>query len=147
MLDIGCGPGQVAECLQDRGLKQYHGFDFSKQSVEMAKSICPTFVFTAADALSTDLYDRVDYDAVLCLEVLEHVEQDIQILQRIRPGATLYASAPNYPDKAHVRVFSSCEEVRERYGIMFDRFRVDAILANQITQEGQILYVFEGVKK
>src|SRR5262245_8471477 len=41
LLDVGCGPGQMACFLRDRGLARYVGIDFSKARVEHARTACP----------------------------------------------------------------------------------------------------------
>jgi len=144
VLDVGCGTGQFAAMARDRGLKAYCGIDFSRQAVERARSVCPEFRFEAANAMETDLFDALPYDAVTCLEFLEHVEHDREVLRRIPAGRRFYGSVPNFPDPAHVRHFSGLSEVRDRYADFFRDFHVDAFLA---TEEGITYYLFEGVTK
>jgi len=143
VLDIGCGPGQFAAFLRDKGLKHYYGLDLSEECVELARSACPEFNFLAASVFETDLLEKLDYDAVVSLEFLEHVEEDIRVLSRIRPGTTFFGTVPSFPYISHVRHFSTCGEVSRRYGGMFREFRVDSLLADQ---NGKQYYLFEGLK-
>lgn len=143
VLDIGCGSGQLASVLHDKGLKKYHGIDFSSKLIELAKRRKLGFDFTVADAFQTPLLETAQYDAVISTEFLEHVEGDIEIISRIRAGTTCYASVPNFPYLSHVRHFKSSDEVRERYAPFFDNFRVDAFIGND---RGKVYYLFEGIK-
>lgn len=144
VLDIGCGTGQVALLLKDKGLERYHGFDFSRKRIEMARQTCPAFSFSHADAFQTDLFHTLDYDTVICLEFLEHVERDTDVLERIRPGSRFYGSVPNFPNIAHVRHFQTTGEVHTRYAPFFDDLRVDAFLRDT---KGITFFLMEGTKK
>lgn len=141
VLEIGCGPGQLASYLFDRGLRDYVGLDFSEECIQMAKTACPSFEFVCDDALVSDLLTRCHYNVVIATEVLEHVEDDIKILNRIRGRTHVYASVPSFPYESHVRYFKSAEEVRNRYERHFESFRVDEFLHGGV---GMSLFLFEG---
>lgn len=141
ILEVGCGPGQLACLLKDKGIRNYHGFDFSSKRIEQAKQACPIFTFSLQDAFQTDLFTAVDYDAVICTEFLEHVEKDIEVLNRIRSGARFYGTVPNFPFISHVRHFGSEDEVRARYRHCFGDLRVDTFLANA---NGKAFYLLDG---
>lgn len=130
ILEIGCGPGQLAAAIHDAGLpdRRYVGLDFSHVALEHARGACPAqFEFVEADAISTDLYETLDYDTVISTEFLEHVEQDIDVLGKLRRGTTVIATVPNFPYVSHVRHFSDPASVAERYGPLFDDFSVTPI--------------------
>ncbi len=131
VLDIGCGPGQVASLLRDKGLPRYLGIDFSPERIEQAKRICPEFEFVLADAFETDLLSAYDYDAVVCTEFLEHVKRDEEVLDKIRAGTRFYGTVPSFPGPSHVRHFEDAQEVMERYGRHFQDFSVDIHFANK----------------
>jgi 2-polyprenyl-3-methyl-5-hydroxy-6-metoxy-1,4-benzoquinol methylase len=143
ILDLGCGPGQVASLFRDKGISQYCGMDFSSKCIELAKQKCPDFSFIQEDIMKSDILESMDYDCVMAFEFLEHVEEDVKILERIRPGTKFYGSVPNFPNIAHVRHFSSEEEVRFRYGTCFSEFRVDTFPENPY---GKVYYIIEGTK-
>jgi SAM-dependent methyltransferase len=124
VLDVGCGSGQIAEMLKDMGLRSYTGFDFSPKRIEWAQAAFPEFRFEMADAYTTTLFDDVQYNAVVCTEFLEHVERDLVVLGRIRPGTRFLGTVPDFGGGSHVRFFQSAEEVEERYAAMFDPFSV-----------------------
>jgi 2-polyprenyl-3-methyl-5-hydroxy-6-metoxy-1,4-benzoquinol methylase len=89
------------------------------------------------------LFHTLDYDVVVTAEFLEHVKEDLTIIERIRPGTRVYASVPNFPHPAHVRYFNSKEEVSARYSSAFIDFRVDEFLYGS---SGMSFFIFEGVR-
>ncbi|NIV18191.1 MAG: methyltransferase domain-containing protein, partial [Woeseiaceae bacterium] len=66
ILDIGCGAGQFASLLYDKGLREYCGIDFSRKRIEHARLVCPDFTFVVKDALETKVYGTLLYDTVIC---------------------------------------------------------------------------------
>jgi len=142
-LEIGCGRGRLAALLRDKGFRNYVGFDFSKEQIVVAKEICPEFQFFVADAIKTDLYTTHPYDSVICTEFLEHVEEDIEVLKKIRSGARFYGSVPSFPFESHVRHFNNKADVEDRYGFLFKEFRVDPFL---FKRPQTTFYVLEGIK-
>jgi len=141
ILEIGCGPGQLACLIRDKGVKDYHGFDFSSKRIEQAKKVCPEFSFSQQDAFETDLFTTLDYRAVICTEFLEHIERDIDILNRIKSGTIFYGTVPNFPFTSHVRHFRSEDDVISRYEQCFRDVRVDSFPAND---RGKKFYLIEG---
>jgi SAM-dependent methyltransferase len=144
VLEVGCGSGQFACLLRDKGLREYWGIDFSGERVRWAQAVCPEFRFAVEDVFRTRLFESTAYDAVVSNEFLEHVERDLEVLKRIRPGVRFYGTVPNFPYVSHVRHFAGCEEVRARYGPLFADFRVEAYPAND---RGQLLFALDGVKR
>jgi len=143
VLDIGCGAGQVAALLREKGIARYVGIDLSEEAIRRAKSICPAYEFHACNVFATDLIETLDYDAVISFEFLEHVNEDISVLRRIPTGRRVIGSVPNFLCASHVRRFLSSDEVVERYGGLFEQFRVDPLLADNI---GTTFYLFEGLR-
>jgi 2-polyprenyl-3-methyl-5-hydroxy-6-metoxy-1,4-benzoquinol methylase len=141
ILEVGCGPGQLACLLKDKGVHRYHGFDFSPNRIEQARRACTGFTFGVEDAFKTDWFTRLDYDAVVCTEFLEHVEGDLALLGRIRPGAKFYGTVPNFPFISHVRHFANEDEVYARYAGRLTDLRVDTFQADA---NGKTFYLIEG---
>jgi len=144
VLDIGCGPGQLAVLLRDQGIPRYCGIDFSEERLRWARKTCPGFSFVTADAFQTDLLAKFPYDAVVCAEFLNHVQEDLDLVRRIRKGARFYGIVANSPFASHVRVFRSADEVRARYSDLFEDFRVSQFMADRT---GKAYFVFEGVRR
>ena len=143
VLEIGCGPGQLACLIRDKKISKYHGFDFSPKRIKQAKRVCPEFTFSVEDAYETDLFATYDYDAVICTEFLEHLEEDVEVINRIRSGARFYGTVPNFLYTSHVRHFRNETEVLSRYEQCFRDFRVDTFLGDA---EGRTFYLMEGRK-
>jgi len=143
ILDIGCGPGQVACLLRDIGVPQYKGLDFSPARLARAREVCPEFEFVAADVFQDDSLESYPYDCVLMMEFLEHIERDLDVLQRVCPGTSVLATVPNFPAAGHVRHFADPREVEARYRPLFERLSVTALLADQ---RGTKYFILQGTR-
>jgi len=144
ILDIGCGPGQFAEYLIQRYPSiEYTGVDFSKIAINAAKERCPSVTFIEADIFQTDILEKGEYDLVVALELLEHLENDLALLNKIPVGKKVMFSVPNSDAFAHVRFFPSEEAVTERYSSCLSDLQIMPItLANQ-----KVSFLMFGVKK
>lgn len=141
VVDVGCGPGQLACLLRDQGIVQYVGLDFSPLRLEHARKVCPEFSFQLVDIFSSDFLRTETYDAVVLLEFLEHVNDDLGVLGAIRPGTLVLGTVPNFPAAGHVRHFSSASDVHRRYEEVIESLRVDTVLAKP---DGQTFFIIEG---
>lgn len=144
VLDIGCGPGQVACLVRDAGVPRYMGLDFSEARIAQARSVCPEYEFVAESVFESDLLEHWGYDCVILMEFLEHVEDDLSVLARIRPGARVLATVPNFPARGHVRQFADESEVKRRYEKLVDDLEVVAVPANT---KGKTYFVLEGRRR
>lgn len=103
MLDIGCGAGLVAEPLARLGAK-VTGIDLAAELIETAK----THAFEqdlSIDYRTQDLADvKEQFDAVLLLEVVEHVEDPAlliaQAVDKVKQGGVLILSTLNRTAKS-----------------------------------------------
>jgi SAM-dependent methyltransferase len=120
ILDIGSGPGQFAELMDDAGFPSYLGVDFSDEAVEQAQRRAPRFRFAVGDARSSAVYEDTAFDAIVCMEVLEHVEEDLAIVSNMPTGIRCLMTVPNFPFRSHVRHFDDEDSVLSRYGRFFD---------------------------
>lgn len=143
VLEIGCGSGQLAELLHDRGMSGYCGLDFSPKRIAHARKRCPSCRFEVADVFESDLLETANYDVVLATEFLEHVEADLAVISRIRRGARFLGTVPNFPYTSHVRHFQNAADVAERYEKFFTAFRVDTFLADSL---GSRFFLLDGVR-
>jgi len=125
ILEVGCGPAQFAHMMFDRGIPgDYVGFDFSPGAIEMAKKNLPGRRVEVGDARTTDLFTSVGYDTVVCTEVLEHIVDDVPVLERIPRGKHVLATVPDFDYVSHVRFFANAGEVRARYGSLFSSLEI-----------------------
>jgi 2-polyprenyl-3-methyl-5-hydroxy-6-metoxy-1,4-benzoquinol methylase len=143
VIDVGCGQGQFACLLRDQEILNYLGVDFSALRLEHARRICPEFRFETTNIFESNVLQTGDYDAVVLLEFLEHVERDLDVLEMIRPGTLVMGTVPNFPDVGHVRYFHSAAQVRSRYEGVFSGLRVDSVRG---TRGQQTFFVIEGSK-
>lgn len=125
VLEVGCGSGVLAEMLIAAGVR-YQGFDISPVAIEKARARNPQGQFCLADATDPAAY-RIAYDAVVCCEVLEHIEGDQAAVARWKSGSICICSVPNFDYESHVRFFRSDEQVRQRYGGLLDIQRIDRV--------------------
>ena len=139
ILEIGCGVGQFANMLFDYGFTNYTGFDYAAEAVTLAKKNNSKQAdhFFVADAFQTELIEG-QYGLIICFEVLEHIQKDLELLQHIRSGTHLLLSVPNFNDPYHVRYFGSTEEVRERYQQVM---RISDIHISRINEHNCLYYV------
>lgn len=125
VLEVGCGTGALAHMLYDREPRlTYRGFDFSPLAVERAsRRFGQSRLFSVADARAPESYAG-EPDAIVCTEVLEHIDADLQVVAQWRAGCYCVCSVPNFDADDHVRHFASEESVRKRYEDLIDIERV-----------------------
>jgi len=94
--EIGCGPGQIARYLKDRGVK-IRGLDLSAEMVAAASRLNPDIPFTQGDMLALDLPDDsfagiVSFYAIIHLR-REDVTAALKEMRRVlKPGGRLLVS-------------------------------------------------------
>lgn len=91
--DVGCGPGQVARYLHDRGVTVV-GIDLSDAMVAAACRLNPGIEFRQGDMTALDLPDGT-WAGIVCFYSIIHIPRDqvvaaLQELRRLlRPGGLL----------------------------------------------------------
>ena len=100
VVDLGCGTGDIVPFLPPKA--QYRGFDFSEEAIKYAKEWHPG-TFEVADLRTLEI---PKVDVVICVEALEHLEDDIGLLERIAPGTQVIFTVPSFPDPGHVRTYT-----------------------------------------
>ena len=98
ILDVGCGTGFNIEYVQTKGFPSVVGLDLSKDALNFCKMrnlsdlIC-------CNAITIPLVDK-SFDVVLALDLLEHLENDVQAIHEfariIKPGGKLFLFVPAY---------------------------------------------------
>jgi len=121
LLEVGVGTGTMAHMLFDGRPIAYRGFDFSPVAVEKAKKRTGrSEEFFVGDATLRATYANLQYDAIVCTEVLEHIEDDLLAISHWAPGTFCVCSVPNYDADTHVRHFKTAAEVAGRYEGLID---------------------------
>lgn len=73
VLDVGCGPGLTARRLVEAGY-EVTGIDYNARAVAFAQLLVPGATFVEGDIRELERLDIAeDYDAAVCIEVMEHV--------------------------------------------------------------------------
>lgn len=110
VLDVGCGAGRVAVALARRGF-EVDALDVEARVVEQAKEYAARAgvdvrFFTANFQAPDPRFPDETYDAVVCSEVLEHVEpwRDVvaNIARVLKPGGLFVLTTPNDPKQFSV---------------------------------------------
>ena len=120
VLEVGCGSGFLAQMLLREHPGHYRGFDFSAVAVRNAshRAARPELFFVG-DALDARCYSG-DYDTIVCTEVLEHIDADLDVVRLWRDGTWCVCTVPNFAADGHVRFFTTSREVANRYGQLID---------------------------
>jgi SAM-dependent methyltransferase len=114
ILDAGCGWGVILEALEQHGYR-VTGLDLSRRALERLDR--PGRTLFQADLTKPFTDDVAPHDAVLALDVIEHLDDDRGAVARlsnlVNPGGALIVSVPALPE-----LFSEFDAVqghRRRY--------------------------------
>lgn len=138
ILDIGCGYGRYLTALNLAGYRNVYGIDVSEEQIAYAQERLGLGNCACADALEF-LSDKSDaYDAILLLDVMEHldiayaIELCRAVHRALKPDGIFIVQVPNglsplcphlYADVTHQRAFTtdSVEQMLRMGG--FDNFQ------------------------
>ncbi|MDB5351664.1 MAG: hypothetical protein JWN86_2911 [Planctomycetota bacterium] len=116
VLDAGCGWGVTLEALENRGY-QAVGMDISGRALEMLDRRRGGRSLAQADLTRPMPEGLEPFDAVLALDVIEHLDDDRSAVERLgqlaRPGGIVIVSVPAMPE-----MFSEFDQIqghRRRY--------------------------------
>lgn len=84
VLDVGCHSGTFTTFILNQiKTKEIYGVDISHSAIERIKKKIPYGHFQVADATILPFKDNF-FDAVFCLEVLEHVDNPTEVIHEVR---------------------------------------------------------------
>jgi SAM-dependent methyltransferase len=114
LMEIGCGSGVLLQTAIARGW-QANALEYSEDLAAVARRMNPSAVITVTDA-SQYTEGAADYDAVMALDVLEHVLDPGQLLTScwtlLKPGGLLLLQTPNTRSLRH-RLQGAAWEMRD----------------------------------
>jgi 2-polyprenyl-3-methyl-5-hydroxy-6-metoxy-1,4-benzoquinol methylase len=97
ILDVGCGPGEIAAKLMQRGYDVW-GVDIAEPMIRYARERCGVNQFQVGDIEQIPFRDGT-FDGVVCVGVLEYLDGDSGALREIervlKPGGRAVLSMPN----------------------------------------------------
>lgn len=97
LLEVGCGPGILMEEARKRGWEA-DGIDLSQDLAAVASTRNPGSGVMAGD-ITEQGFDGADYDAIIALDVLEHVVSPSRMMkvchEALRPGGLMLLQTPN----------------------------------------------------
>ena len=118
VVDVGCGGGLVSEALAARGADVV-GIDLSEKPLGVAKlhllesGLAVDYRLVAAEDLAAEMPGA--FDAVSCLEMLEHVPDPAQTIRAcatlVKPGGHVFFSTLNRTPKAWMLAVVGAEYV------------------------------------
>lgn len=125
ILEVGCGTGQFLKLLQDKMhfLKGYEGFDFSPKAIEL----CNSGLVKIGDARNPKMYEG-DYDLIVSMEVMEHLKDDVEVIRLWPKNKLVLITVPEFDDPAHVRYFTSIDEIIKRYEVEYYCLKIMSVL-------------------
>lgn len=137
VVDLGCGTGRFLHSLHEANhYAAKLGVDFSTAALDEAERYLRKHK-TNAELTECDLRDwtadpdRAANTVYVCLETLEHLEDDRDLVGRIPPGHRFVFSVPNYESKAHLRTFGHAGEVWERFSHLLEFRRWSLVRLNE----------------
>lgn len=116
VLDAGCGWGTTLDALERAGYRAA-GMDVSRRMLERLDRDRPERALFVAD-LTRELPAGIEaFDAVLALDVIEHIDDDrgavARLAELVRPGGVLIVSVPALPE--FFTEFDAIQGHRRRY--------------------------------
>jgi len=141
IVDLGCGAGQFGEMCFQAGIG-YTGVDFSFVAIKMAGRRVGNLHFHHTQ-IESFLNYAWKYPCYVLLEVLEHLDKDIETLKLIPPDAMVVFSVPNYDAEGHTRFFETMEKAVERYSTVI---KLGVFVTIETGEPGNRIFLLAGRK-
>lgn len=118
VLDVGCGAGLLSEALAQSGA-QVTALDLSPELIKIARlhrlesGVSVDYRLQSTESLAAEMSER--FDAVTCMEMLEHVPDPQAIIRAcaamLKPGGRLFVSTLNRTPAAFALAIVGAEYV------------------------------------
>jgi 2-polyprenyl-3-methyl-5-hydroxy-6-metoxy-1,4-benzoquinol methylase len=97
LLDVGCGTGDNLRYVMDPRL-ELHGIEYAESTSRMARRLLGDKATIQRASATAIPYPDQHFDLIMCIEVLEHIEDDSAAMKEIarvlRPGGKMVLSLP-----------------------------------------------------
>jgi len=103
IVEVGCSSGNFAALLKDRK-HSYIGVDILSEKINEARKKFPNMNFVNCDIIQ-NLYILKQATTVVSFQCLEHIKDDLKLINAIPFGTITIISVPNRNYKGHVRWF------------------------------------------
>lgn len=115
IIELGCGDGFFTNFIDDD--REYLGIDFCDVLIEHGKKLYPKRNFMVGDLRTKEIQNLFNDNSVyVCFEVMEHIKDELSIIEKIPTGCEFIFSVPSAKSAhTHVRYFESFQEIRDRY--------------------------------
>ncbi len=115
VLDIGCGGGILCEAMAKAGAK-VTGIDAECDAIRIAQEHAKKNQLTIEYFCTpVEQYNSERYDVISCMEMLEHVENPVMVLEHckrlLKPGGFLFLSTISRTLKAYASAIIAAEYV------------------------------------
>jgi 2-polyprenyl-3-methyl-5-hydroxy-6-metoxy-1,4-benzoquinol methylase len=100
VLEIGCGTGATLRWLKANGrVQQSYGIELCEPVAAQARQHVDEVIVGDAERLIDDVFPGMQFDLILCLDVLEHMIDPWRFIEKLQrllaPGGSLICSIPN----------------------------------------------------
>jgi len=130
VLDLGCGPGLFATYLWHSGFhERYLGVDFAEHNIQRARQGNKGVGHQRAEFLAADLTGVIFEELIASfavppqitiLETFEHLQKDVELLERLPSGTQVVLTVPTFDEPSHVWFFLEPHDVLKQYGHLFE---------------------------
>ena len=134
VLEIGAGTGAPAKRFIDNlSPNSYTLNEFSNSIFEMTPYLkdiknCETHIHNANfQTITKEQLSK--YDLIVALEILEHINGDIEFLSKLKSGTWVILSVPAFQAVMHVRAFQISQDILNRYGSILDIKKIMKVYA------------------
>lgn len=140
VVELGCGTGLFAKYAIASGIRYKCGVDFSPIAIQKSRELNVTHESKFSIKNLMGIRAITNQFTIICLEVLEHLENDLEIISRLQNNTRIIFSVPDFMCHGHQRCFDSEQAVFDYYSHLLSFVSIQKI---KITDSNSI-YLVEG---